>query len=120
MRYRPQSPEDDHGADPEEGTAPWIGPGPRSGIRVVRVLTLDEGGHAFGLVVRGQRGVEEAAFVAQPLLESRLESRVDGFLDHRRGDPGLAGDRLRDLVGRDEQLLGFDDPGEETRAFGLL
>src|SRR5690606_20455594 len=56
---------------------------------------LQEGGHAFFLVLERERGVEEAPLEEDALGEGRLVGAVDGLLDHHHRGERVRGDLAR-------------------------
>ncbi len=60
---------------------------------------LDEGGHAFLLVLDREGGVEDAALEEQAFVEAGFEGAIDRLLDHHHHRQRVAGDGLRCLQG---------------------
>src|SRR5438309_1563520 len=95
-------------------SSPWL-----ASLPVTRPF-LDEGGHAFLLVLGAEQTVEQAALEADPLAERDLERRVDHLLDRDRGNRRHGGNRLRRLERFVEQLAGWHHLRDEAGALCFL
>src|SRR5688572_11882949 len=74
---------------------------------------LDEGGHAFLLVLGAEQAMEQPALETDALGQAHLERGIDHFLGGDGGERGHAGDRLGGLQRFVEQVGGRDDTGDE-------
>ena len=70
---------------------------------------LEEGTHAFFLVLGGKEAVEEASFEAQAFCERRLKGTLDGFLEGDDGHEGHGGDFGGDLESSWKRFFGRHD-----------
>ena len=77
---------------------------------------LDEGGHAFLLVLGAEQAVEQPALEADALAERDFEGGVDHLLGRDRGERRHRGDRFGGLQRFVEQVGGGHDLGDEARS----
>ena len=70
---------------------------------------LEEGTHAFFLVLGGKEAVEEASFEAQAFRKGRFKGALDGFLEGDDGHEGHGSDLGGDLEGGRKRFFGGHD-----------
>src|SRR6476661_4030657 len=81
---------------------------------------LDEGGHAFLLVLGPEQAVEQPALEADALSERHLERRIDHFLDRNRRERRHGRNALGHLERFLDKARGGNDAGDKARTLGFL
>src|SRR5947209_18405436 len=94
--------------------APWLASFP------VPWSFLDEGGHAFLLVLGPEQAMEQPPLETDALAERDFEGGVDYFLHRDCGERRHGGDRFGGLQRLMEQVGRGNDLRDEPRAFGFL
>src|SRR4051794_36290616 len=80
---------------------------------------LDEGSHAFFLVLGAEQSMEQAALEADALAEGDFKGSVNHFLDGNRRDRRHPGNRFGSLQCLIEKVSGRYDSCNEARALRL-
>lgn len=78
----------------------------------LRFAFVEEGLHAFFLVVGGEERVEEFALELEAFVEAHFVGFEDGFLGELQGDRGHGSELFRQGEGFSEELLFGDDLGD--------
>src|SRR5690606_27426310 len=100
------------------GHARAAGPG-MSAVPELRRPLLEEGRHAFLLVLRGEQRMEEPPLEEHALAERRFVGPVDRLLDHHHRRQREARDRRGGLERLVEEALERHHAGDEPGALGL-